>query len=81
MSIQAKSGSSEQSGIRLTLVVTLRNGVQIRAGVKDVTVRHQRGTGKLAGIEWTLDDDPFGNSITWIDYSEVVAVHYEREPS
>jgi hypothetical protein len=65
--------------VRLILVITLRNSVQIRSGVTAAEVKRNTVTGELKGIEWTLNDDPFGTSISWVDLGEVVAVHFERE--
>jgi hypothetical protein len=73
------SDTEQRSDVRLTLVVTLRNGVQLRMGIKDAKIGQDRATGRLTGINWTLDEDPLGTSIGWVDVSEVVAVHYERE--
>lgn len=80
MTDEPESASSEQPEARLTMVITLRNGVQIRAGVKEATVRRTKATDELTGIDWTLNDDPYGSSIAWVDFREVVAVHYERAP-
>ena len=77
----AKTEDGQQPDVRLTMVLTLRNGVQIRAAVKDANVRKNTVTDKLNGVDWTLNDDPYGNSIGWIDVGEVVAVHFEREPA
>ncbi len=71
---------SESPAVVLTLVITLRNGVQVRAGVKDAEVKRDSATGKLTGLDWTLDGDPYGTSIAWVDLSEIVAVHFERAP-
>lgn len=63
----------------MKMIITLRNGVQIDVGVKDYTVRGNRLTGELTGIDWTYDDDPAGTSVGWIDMSEVIAVHSDRD--
>jgi hypothetical protein len=60
-----------------TMVVTLRNGVQIRMGVKSYDVTHDAG--RITKLSWKADDDPFGNSIAYFDPAEVVAIHSERE--
>ena len=69
--------SNDKPGLRLTMVVTLRNGTQIRAGITDAEIKSNR-EGSLLGLKWTQDDDPLGSSIGYLDMGEVVAVHYER---
>ena len=66
--------------VRLTMVITLQNGVQLRASVKTADVRKNSVNGTLNGVDWVLDDDPFGNSIAYVDMAQVVAVHFERAP-
>lgn len=65
----------------MMMVITLRNGVQVRASVKDMSTRVNSLNGDLRGLEWTYDDDPAGTSIGWVDISEIAAVHAERDTS
>lgn len=70
---EEKAGSHE----RLTIVITLRSSVQIRAGIEGATVRQER-SGKLLEIDLQYDSDPLGTSIGYLDMGEVASVHYER---
>lgn len=67
-------------GVRLTMVITFRNAAQVRVGVKNVKAARDH-TGKLVDLGWTLDGDPLGAGIGYIDLNEVIAVHYERAPA
>ncbi len=64
---------------QMTMVVTLKSGVQIRIPVKEYTVKSASLSAELRGIEWTYDNDPDGARLTWLDLSQVTAVHAERE--
>jgi hypothetical protein len=61
------------------LVITLRNGVQIKTGVETFTVTRNNLTGELRGIKWEASDDATA-SLNWLDLAEVVAIHAEHEP-
>lgn len=73
-------GTTEVPDVRLTMVITLKSGVQIRTGVKSADIRRSASTGKLLEVGWILDGDPLGSSIGYVDRDEVAAIHYEREP-
>ena len=62
----------------MRLVVTLRNGVQIKAEVESFTVTHNKISGDLRGIKWAAGGE-VATAINWLDLAEVVAVHAEYE--
>lgn len=64
----------------MKMVVTLKSGAQIKVGVKDFTIGRGRLDSELRSLRWTYDEDPLGNSLNWLDMSQVAAVHCEREP-
>ena len=86
-----ESPETGPSGVRATMVTTLQNGVQIRAGVKNVTYDGKLKARQLLAavvtndpekvaldlLHWEPDDDPYGNVILFLDRKEVVAIHFE----
>ena len=64
----------------MKMVVTLKNGVQIKADVKEYTTKKSPIFGELRGLEWTTTDQP-GVVISWVDAHEIAAIHAEFEPN
>jgi hypothetical protein len=64
--------------IRPKMVVTLRSGAQIASDVDEFTLGRSPIERKLNSLEWTGTGS--GALLKYVDLSEVVAVHVEREP-
>ena len=63
----------------MKMVVTLRNGVQIKADVKEYTTERSPVLGELRGLKWTTTEQP-DVVISWVSFDEIVAIHGEFEP-
>lgn len=64
----------------MRMVVTLRNGVQIKQRVTKYEARFADGT--LTALDFTMEPASLADAmIRYLDTREVVAVHTEYEPS
>jgi hypothetical protein len=61
----------------MKMVITLRNGVQIKMNVEAFSVGRSPIGAELRTLTWTLSDA--STELSWVDLREVVAVHAERE--
>jgi hypothetical protein len=60
----------------MKMVITLKSGVQIKADVEDFTTGTSPVFGELRNLKWTTTEQP-GVVVSWLDISEVAAVHGE----
>ena len=63
----------------MRMVVTLKNGVQIKADVEEYTTEQSPVFGELRGLKWTTAGQP-GVVISWIAPGEIAAIHAEYDP-
>ena len=62
----------------MKMVVTLKNGVQVKSDVKEFTTGTAQIFGDLRSLKWTATEWP-QTQINWIDISEIAAVHAEYD--
>jgi hypothetical protein len=60
----------------MKMVITLKNGVQIKADVEDYTIGKSPMFGELRELKWTSADRP-ETRVQWLDLNEVAAIHSE----
>ena len=60
----------------MKMVITLKNGVQIKADVEDYTIGRSPMFGDLSELKWTSTERPAAR-VQWLDLSEVAAIHSE----
>ncbi len=60
----------------MKMVITLKNGVQIKADVEDYTIGRSPMVGELRELKWTSPERP-NVKIGWLDLAQVAAVHAE----
>ena len=61
------------------MVITLKSGVQIKSDVEEYTTQKSPIFGELRGLKWTTTEQP-GAVISWVNPTEIAAIHAEFEP-
>lgn len=63
---------------KLTMVITLRGGAQLRIPVESFTTKRSPIDNKLCGLDWTAETGAT-TKLQMVDLDEVAAIHSERE--
>ena len=60
----------------MRMVITLRNGIQIKADVQQFSTGSSAIGGALQNLKWKTTEEP-ETIINWVELCEIVAVHGE----